>query len=79
MPETVLRMSANCPPGVLSIPYDLRDNIDMNEMIETLEKLGLPASELKRIRAYYRDDPNGLREYVLYMRAMLDDRHEYLV
>lgn len=42
-----------------------------------LKALGLPAEERKRIQAYYIDDPDGLRQYVLYMRTILDDRHEY--
>ena len=50
----------------------------MDEMMKVLKRLGLPAEERKRIRAYYNDDPDGLRDYVLYMRAILDDRHEYL-
>ena len=50
----------------------------MKELMETLKIIGIPARERKYIRAYYRDDPEGLREYVLYMRAMLDDRNEYI-
>lgn len=49
----------------------------MKELMKTLKKLGVPAGERKQIKAYYRDDPIGLREYVLYLRATLDDRHEY--
>lgn len=54
------------------------DNKTMDEMIMTLSKLGLPAEECERIRAFYKNDTEGLREYVVYMRAMLDDRHEYV-
>ena len=46
--------------------------------MEILKELGIPANERKRLRAYYRDDPIGLRDYVLYMQAILDDRHEYI-
>lgn len=47
-------------------------------MIKTLRNIGLPAEEIERIRVYYKNDIDGLRQYTLYMRAMLDDRHEYL-
>lgn len=50
----------------------------MEEMIKQLENIGLQAEERERIRAYYRNDPEGLRCYVMYMRALLDDRHEYM-
>ena len=50
----------------------------MGEMILVLEKMGFPQNETERVRAFYRDDPEGLRDYVLYMRAILDDRHEYI-
>lgn len=50
----------------------------MDKMIQTLEKIGLPADEIRRVAEYYRDDPDGLRRYVLYMQALFDDRHEYL-
>ena len=52
-------------------------NYAMKELMKMLEKLGLTAEERDRICAYYTGDPDGLRAYVLYMRAMLDDRHEY--
>lgn len=47
-------------------------------MIQTLEAIGVNAEERERIRAEYTNDPEGLRRLVLYMRAELDDRHEYL-
>ena len=50
----------------------------MKELMRILKALGIPAEERKEIQAAYRDDPIGLRDYVLYMRAVLDDRHEYL-
>ena len=52
-------------------------NFPMKELMNEHTRLGLPRSERKRIRANYRGNPSGLREYVLYMRAILDDRHEY--
>ena len=51
---------------------------EMEDMMATLERLGIPADERKRIREHYGDDMDGLSEYVLYMRIMLDDWHEYL-
>ena len=50
----------------------------MEEMIKTLRRIGLPGEEIERIKAYYRNDFDGLKSYVLYMRAMFDDYHEYL-
>ena len=49
----------------------------MKELIRILKALGIPAEERKEIQAAYRDDPIGLREYVLYMRAILDDHAQY--
>ena len=54
------------------------DNIDMEEMIKTLRRIGLPGEEIERIKAYYRNDLDGLKCYVLYMRALFDDCHEYV-
>ena len=50
----------------------------MDKLLQTLKEIGLPAVEVERVRTYYGDDLDGLQHYVLYMRAMLDDRHEYL-
>lgn len=50
----------------------------MEELIQTLIEIGLPSEERERIREYYRDDELGLRHYVRYMRALFDDRHEYV-
>ena len=47
-------------------------------MIKTLRRIGLPGEEIERIKAYYRNDLDGLRSYVLYMRALFDDYHEYM-
>ena len=71
-------MSRNCPACDLSHRRCLWDNIGMDQIIETLVKIGLPASEIERVKRYYGNDMDGLRNYVLYMRAMFDDRHEYL-
>ena len=45
--------------------------------MKILKRLGIPAEERREIRASYIDDPIGLREYVLYMRAILDDQAQY--
>ena len=50
----------------------------MNEMIAVLKRLGIDENECNRIREQYRDDLDGLAVYVLYMRAMFDDQHEYV-
>ena len=50
----------------------------MDEMMAYLKRIGLPDDERKRIREYYRDDLDGLAAYVLYMRALFDDQHEYV-
>lgn len=50
----------------------------METLLQILTDIGLPADEVRRVREYYRDDMDGLRDYVLYMRAILDDRHEYV-
>jgi len=78
LPKIDRRMTCKCPARVLSFVGEKWDNIGMKEMMKVLKRLGLPARERKRIEAYYRDDPEGLRDYVLYMRAILDDRHEYV-
>ena len=51
---------------------------EVDEMIDTLKRIGVPDSECNRLREQYRDDLDGLAMYVLYMRAILDDRHEYV-
>lgn len=50
----------------------------MEELLETLRKIGLPDAEIAHVQGYFDGDIDGLTEYVLYMRAELDDRHEYL-
>ena len=50
----------------------------MDDLIEMLVKIGLPAAEIERVKRYYANDIDGLSEYVLYMRAMFDDRHEFM-
>lgn len=47
-------------------------------MIETLQRLGLPEKEIARIKACYADDDEGLRLYVAYMRALLEDDREFV-
>ena len=62
----------------MSFRWPLCDNICMEQMIDTLKRIGLPPEEIARVTTYYGSDMDGLRQYVLYMRAMFDDRHEYL-
>lgn len=50
----------------------------MEQLLKTLSEIGLPDDEVRRIGECYRNDLDGLTHYVMYMRAMLDDRHEYL-
>ena len=57
---------------------DRLDNKGMDELIRTLIDIGLPDAEIQRIRDFYREDYKGLRDNVLYIRAMIDDRHEYV-
>ena len=49
----------------------------VDDMMMTLERIGVPENERKRIKEYYGDDLDGMSEYVLYMRAMLDDFDQY--
>ena len=71
-------MSRNRPAGVLSNSARKWDNYPINELIETLKRIGLPAAEIERVKRYYGNDIDGMRQYVLYMRAMFDDRNEYM-
>ena len=50
----------------------------MEEMLATLEKIGIPTEQCARIRERFDGDLDGLSEYVLFCVAMFDDRHEYL-
>lgn len=50
----------------------------MEQMIKTLKRIGLPTEEITRVTTYYGSDIDGLRQYVLYMRAMFDDSHEFV-
>ena len=54
------------------------DNGGMDELLKTLKEIGVPTKEIQRVSDCYQGDVPGLKDYVLYMRAMLDDRHEYL-
>jgi hypothetical protein len=66
------------PADGMSNPDKKWDNLPMNELIKTLQQIGLPAAEIERVKRYYGNDIDGMRQYVLYMRAMFDDRHEYM-
>ena len=46
----------------------------MNKMIETLQKLGFPDDEVKRIAEYYKNDMEGFMQYILYVKVLCDDR-----
>lgn len=74
----VPNISRNCPVRDLSPRRYSWDNMGMEEMIKTLRRIGLPDKEIERIKTYYRNDLDGLRSYVLYMRALFDDYHEYM-
>lgn len=50
----------------------------MEQLLKTLFEIGLSAEEVRRIEERYQGDINGLRFYVCYMRAILDDRHEFV-
>jgi len=50
----------------------------MEQLLKILSEIGMPDHEVQRIREYYRDDEPGLTEYVTYIRALMDDRHEYV-
>lgn len=50
----------------------------MEEMIATLERIGMPAEQCAAIRERFDGDLDGLTIYVLYCIAMFDDRHEYV-
>lgn len=62
----------------LQIIVSVRGVNIVEEMIATLKRIGVPADECDRVREYYANDLDGLAEYVLYMRAIFDDRHEYV-
>lgn len=78
MPEIGLWMSRKWHERVLSIMGEKWDNSNMEQLLKTLSEIGLPDDEVRRIGECYRNDLDGLTHYVMYMRAMLDDRHEYL-
>lgn len=72
------KLSRKWHSAVLLIESEIWDNKAMDDLIEMLVKIGLPAAEIERVKRYYGNDIDGLSEYVLYMRAMFDDRHEYV-
>lgn len=78
MPETAPKTPPNIHGPALLNMGEKWDNYSMEQLIETLREIGLPADEVERICIFYNNDPDGLRSYVLYMRAVLDDRHEYI-
>lgn len=50
----------------------------MEKIIEMLKNIGIPDDEIRRVTEYYNDDLEGFRQYYLYMRAMFDDREQYI-
>jgi hypothetical protein len=72
------KLSRKWPVRVLSERGQKWENLAMDDLIEMLVKIGLPAAEIERVKRYYGNDFDGLSAYVLYMKAMYDDRHEYL-
>ena len=50
------------------------DNSAMEKMIEWLRMIGWTDDKLAYVAAHY----DELREYLLYLRAVYDDRHEYV-
>lgn len=50
----------------------------MEKMIEMLKSIGIPDDEIRRVIEYYHNDFEGFRQYYLYMRAMFDDREQYI-
>lgn len=49
----------------------------MDEIIDMLLEIGLPGEACRCVRREYDGDPDGLTFFALYMRAALDDRHEW--
>lgn len=50
----------------------------MEKMIEMLKNIGISDDEIRRVTECYHDDFEGFRQYYLYMRAMFDDREQYI-
>ncbi len=50
----------------------------MEQLLETLHKIGFSECECEHVRMYFDGDIKGLRFYVLYSVALLDDSHEYI-
>ena len=73
-PNLARNMPSRFIAGGLLFLYDF----GMEKMLETLKQIGLPADEIIRVTTYYGPDVDGLTQYVLYMRAMFDDRREYV-
>ena len=73
-----IKTARQVPVCVLSVLRGKWDNIAMEKLLETLKNIGLPDDEIARIKSYYATDLEGPRDYVSYMRLLLDDRHEYV-
>lgn len=49
----------------------------MEEMIKTLERIGIPEEQCEGIRRNFDGDLDRLTYYVLFCMAMFDDRNQY--
>ena len=67
-------MSRQGPACVLSGFLFVRDNSAMEKMIEWLRSIGWTDDGLTYVAAHY----DELQEYLMYLRAVYDDRHEYV-
>ena len=50
----------------------------MEKLIETLRNIGIADAICDDVIKRYDGDIEGLRNYVLLVQAMMDDRHEYM-
>ena len=66
------------PDRFISVRLLFLYNYSMEELIKTLENIGIPATDLAEIQEHYRDNIIGLKEYVMLMRMMFDDRKEFV-
>ena len=56
----------------------VKGGVQMEEMISALRQIGVPDDDCNRLRRKYRDDLDGLAMYVLCMKALFGDQHEYV-
>ena len=65
------------PINFLSEKCRQTDNLAMEELMTTLENIGMP-EQCQAICERFDDDFEGLSQYVMYCVALFDDRHEYM-